>query len=311
MKSHAIRWRRYSVLPLFCIILEILASSISTAQADSTLRVLIVTAHPDDEVSFAVTVYKITHDLHGTVDLALITNGEAGYKYSTLAESYYGAELTDEKIGRQLLPTIRKKEIMAAGEIIGIRNYYFFDQQDNQYTLNVDSVFRYVWNLPLIKDRLQEIMVKGNYHYVFCLLPTEGTHGQHKGATIMALETVKSLPAAKRPIVLGVTDSNKTDTASLRFNGLKGYDVTSIRSGRPIFSFDRTQKFGFHDQLDYKIIANWVLAEYKSQGVTQLGMNQGDVENFWYFDINDPAAIPKTRELFERLKVNTFKKKEY
>ena len=51
--------------------------------------------------------------MKGSVDLALITNGEGGYKYSTLAEDIYGLELTDEEVGRKYLPDIRKKELEA------------------------------------------------------------------------------------------------------------------------------------------------------------------------------------------------------
>ena len=32
-------------------------------------RVLVVTAHPDDETMFPATLFKITHELKGTVDL--------------------------------------------------------------------------------------------------------------------------------------------------------------------------------------------------------------------------------------------------
>ena len=109
---------RSKLLVIFSIVFITFAlSPAANAQTDSGPRAWIVTAHPDDEVNFAVTVYKITHDLHGVVDLALVTNGEGGYKYSTLAESVYGLELTDEKVGRQYLPTIRKQELMAGGKI--------------------------------------------------------------------------------------------------------------------------------------------------------------------------------------------------
>src|SRR5579862_5655319 len=91
------------------------------AQTDTGIKVLIVVAHPDDESAFCATIYKITHDLHGKVDFALITNGEGGYKYSTLAEDYYGKELTEPAVGRQYLPTIRKQELMNAGKILGVR----------------------------------------------------------------------------------------------------------------------------------------------------------------------------------------------
>jgi LmbE family N-acetylglucosaminyl deacetylase len=290
----------------------ILALLVSTgALAQGGPRVLIVIAHPDDESGFAATVYKITHDLHGIVDLALITNGEGGFKYSTLAEDYYGLELTDEKVGREHLPTIRKRELMAAGKILGIRDYFFFDELDHRYTQNVDSVLKYVWDTNAIRYRLAGIVGKGSYDYIFCLLPTPDTHGGHKGATILALETVAAMKQGKRPVVLGGSVSAKKDTSSLRFTGLPGYRVTNIASGAPSFSFDRTQKFGYRDALDYRIIVNWEIAEHKSQGTMQTLMNLGDIENFWSFDINDPSAVAATGKLFERLKVIPYPKKEY
>ncbi len=263
-------------------------------------NVLIVTAHPDDESGFAATVYKITHFLHGNVDLALVTNGEGGYKYSTLAESVYRHELTREDTGRAYLPAIRKRELMAGGAIIGIRNYFFLDQQDKEYTLNVDSVFKYVWNVEATRKRLEEIMRKGHYDYVFTLLPVPETHGHHKGAAILALRAAASMPLRERPVVLGVTVGSAGDTTET-FTGLAGYPETSVASGKPAFTFDRTRKFGYNDQLDYRIIVNWLIAEHKSQGTMQLAMNRGDYEQFWYFDQNDPDRFNATGRLFDRL----------
>ncbi len=281
------------------------------ALAQNGPRVLIVIAHPDDESGFAATVYKITHDLSGVVDLALVTNGEGGFKYSTLAESYYGLELTDEKVGRDNLPTIRKRELMAAGKIIGIRNFFLLDQLDHRYTQNVDSVLKYVWDVPFIRGRLADIVSKGSYDYIFCLLPTPETHGAHKGATILALETVAAMKSGKRPMVLAGSVTSKSDSTRFTFTGLPGYPLTAIRSGAPALFFDRTQKFGFRDALDYKIIVNWEIAEHKSQGTMQTLMNLGDVENFWSFDLNDPAAMAPAQKLFDQLKIVTFKKRTY
>lgn len=287
-----------------------LAAPAALAQLPTGPRVLIVDAHPDDESAFAATVYKITHDLNGRVDLLLVTNGEAGYKYSTLAEAIYGVELTEEKVGREYLPTIRKRETMAAGKIVGIENFYFLDQKDNWYTQNVDSVLHYVWDVPEVKKRIGEIITLGNYDYIFCLLPTPDTHGHHKGATILALEVVSQMKG-KKPIVLGGSVARKEDTTQLAFTGLAGYPVTAVASGAPTLSFDRSVKFGFKNALDYKIIVNWLIAEHKSQGTMQTFMNQGDIENFWWFDINDRAALPAARELFERLKTIPYKPKKY
>jgi N-acetylglucosamine malate deacetylase 2 len=304
--------KRIAILPM---LLALLVAASATARAQKAPaagpRVLIVIAHPDDESTFAATVYKITHDLGGKVDLALITNGEGGYKYSTLAEAYYGLELTEESVGREHLPTIRKQELIAAGKILGIRDYFFFDQIDHRYTQNVDSVLQYVWDLNAIRYRLKEIITKGSYDYIFSLLPTPDTHGAHKGATILALEVVKEMGSGKRPMVLGGSVSSKGDTSRLSFKGLPSYPITSISGGAPVFRFDRTQKFGFRGALDYKIVVNWEIAEHKSQGTMQTGMNRGDYEDFWSFDINDPAMIPRATELFEKLKVNRYKTKTY
>ena len=98
------------------------------ASAVAPPRALIVVAHPDDESCFAATVYEITHNLGGTVDQLVITNGEGGYRYSLLAESFYGVALTDEAVGRAALPEIRKRESLEAGRILGIANHFFLDQ---------------------------------------------------------------------------------------------------------------------------------------------------------------------------------------
>ncbi|MEW6738193.1 MAG: PIG-L family deacetylase, partial [Acidobacteriota bacterium] len=204
---------------------------------------------------------------------------------------------------------IRKHEMMNAGKIIGIRNFYFLDQKDNNFTLDVNEVFKGLWDIDYVKRRLNEIVSQGNYQYIFTLLPTTGTHGHHKGATILALETVKSLPAEKRPVILGCQLLNK-DT-KFEFQELEGFPITKIKKDAPVFSFDRTQKLGFRDNLTYKIIANWLIAEHKSQGLLQMGMSMGELERFWFYDINDAAKIAATESLFKQLTVVTFKKREY
>src|SRR5580700_9804314 len=84
----------------------ILASASGSAQepAQEKLKVLAVVAHPDDEYAFAATIYRITQELGGVVDQVVISNGEAGYRYSVLAEQIYGKHLTEEQVGRSDLP---------------------------------------------------------------------------------------------------------------------------------------------------------------------------------------------------------------
>jgi len=282
------------------------------SQTDTTVKVLIVTAHPDDDALFSGAVYQITHALKGKVDLCLVTNGEGGYKYSTLAESIYGLELTEEEIGRANLPDIRKKELKAGCAIVGIKDFFFLDQKDHRYTTDVHEIMdSTVWDIPLIKSRMKEIIEAGNYNYIFCLIPVPTTHAHHASASILALTVVNEMPLETRPVVLGGTMSNKGDTNVFSFTGLEKYPVTKISKDPVTFTFDRTTPFSFMDRMNYKIIANWVIAEHKSQGTMQLLMNYGDYEKYVWFDMNDPNKIEPTRQLFEKLNKVYFKKKEY
>jgi len=79
--------------------------------------------YPDDEYYFAAAIYRIAVELHGTVDELVITNGEGGYRYSTLAEPYYDGFLTSEVAGRKALPAIRREETLNAGRILGIEDH--------------------------------------------------------------------------------------------------------------------------------------------------------------------------------------------
>ncbi len=285
--------------------------SLLSAQQITGPKVLVVVAHPDDETAAAATIYKITHELNGLVDQCVITNGEGGYKYSTLAESYYGLELTDEAVGRANLPRIRKQELMNAGKIIGTHNIYFLDQKDAHYGLDEHEPLDTSWNVAWINTRLKEILNENHYDYVFCLLPVPGTHGGHKAASLLALRAVQSLPQNARPIVLGLTSASKTDTSGVIFDQLKDYAESKVMVHTPMFTFDKSRPFGYNNKLTYKIIVNWEIAEHKSQGTMQLAMNLGDYENFWYFSLNGPDGVAKCKALFEKLKSRPYKTKEY
>lgn len=310
-KNIFMEFRRIILMQIiFCIIIFPYQN---TFPQDIPPKMLVVTAHPDDDASFAAANYKIIHDLKGIVDIALITNGEGGYKYSTLAEDIYGLELTDEDTGRKYLPDIRKKELEEGGKIIGIRNYYYFNQKDHRYVTSEfikEILDSNIWDLNYIRSELKNIIEREKYDYVFVTIPTKGTHAHHSSVGILTLETINLLDSNNRPIILGCSSSRKTDSTTFVYKGLEGFPITNVSDTIP-FVFDRTQKFGYKDVLDYKIIVNWLIAEHKSQGTMQLLMNLGDYENFWYFDINPESGKEKTKELFEKLKINNYKKKEY
>lgn len=264
--------------------------------------VLVVTAHPDDEAMFAATMYRVTHALGGTVDLALVTDGAGGYRFSTLAEPLYGRDLTDESVARQYLPTIRKRELMAGGEIVGIRDYFFIDQPDEGKTEDADSVMTYVWDAEEVAGRLDDILAEGDYDFVFTHLPIKPFHAHHKAATILALEAVERMNPADRPIILGSFTTGGMDDVVASFVELEGHPITRIRRDPGPFIFDRSTPLGLDGRLDYTIVVNWLIAEHKSQGTMQLFLSsEPSVERFWLYDMNSGTADAVTEAFFERI----------
>ncbi len=283
----------------FLPILSLFIISSSFAQLDYKPKILLVTAHPDDDALVSATVWKTTQLLGGTVDLALLTNGEGGYTYSTMGNYYYGLELDKEEVGREFLPSIRKKELIAGGDIVGIRNYYFFDQQDFYFTLDVEETLN-KWNTPPIVDRLEEIMMQEDYDFLFLLLPFDQFHGHHKASTVIALQAMERLPKTDRPIALHAFIRRGPEDAGVEFNVLEGHPNTKVMDG-VTFEFDRNQKFGVNYRLNYTLIAHWVIAEHKSQGTMQMRMQNsiGNIEQFWYLEINGEENLRKTSNYFE------------
>lgn len=295
---------------LVSLLLMVLAlPAVSQPAPQPAPRALIVVAHPDDESCFAATVYEITHNLGGTVDQLVITNGEGGYRYSLLAETIYGVALTDEKTGRAALPEIRKRELLDAGRILGIANHYFLDQRDVRYTQDVDEVLETHWQKGVVTPEVRRRLEAGHYDFVFTLFPSPETHGGHKASTFTALEAVQTM-TGRRPVVLGCQDAKRDAPTQPSWAGYQSprHPFTSLPE---VYQTDRAVKFGFKDALSYQIIVNWMVAAHKSQGAFQAGVAGYDLEQFVVIEggLNNREAAPSgtdsprvlTKGLFEAL----------
>lgn len=232
-------------------------------------RLLIVVAHPDDEYFFAATTYRLARELGWTVDQVVITNGEAGYRYSSLAETFYGVPLSSEADARAHLPAIRQEELRRAGKILGIGKHYFLDQKDAGFATDATAADSSNWDRPHLRTFLSDLLARQHYDAVFTLLPTAQTHGHHRAATLLALECVSALPVNQRPLLFGADVRGKGETP-VQFEG-----------AGPTLVFDRTNSFGYRDSLEYRIVVDWVVAEHKSQGLFQMAYRNAELEEFW------------------------------
>lgn len=292
-----------NLLSLFILFLMSQSVIAQDSPLDYAPKVLMVTAHPDDDALFSATVFKTTQLLGGTVDLALMTNGEGGYTYSTLGNYIYGLELDKEEVGREWLPGIRKKELMAGGDIVGIRNYFFFDQPDFKYTLDVNEPLE-KWNTDWARQRLADIMAEGDYDFLFLMLPYEGTHGHHKASAVLGLQALQTLPESERPIALEAFIRRGEEDEGVSFDQLEGHPETKVMEGE-VFEFNRDQTFGANDRMNYNIIGNWVIAEHKSQGTMQLLMQseKGIIEQYWYVALNGKEGLEKATSYFDAIQI--------
>ena len=270
------------------------------ASQSAAPKLLIVAAHPDDEYAFAATTYRLTRELGWTADHVIITNGEAGYRYSALAESVYGVGLTREQEGRSRLPAIRKRETRSAGKLLGIRRHYFLDQRDSGFAADAATAPSSNWDRPRVLQFLKTILHREHYDAVFTLLPTTQTHGHHRAATLLAIEAAATLPESHRPLIFAA-DPCAANARPRDFQPAPGEPLARTLSPRPVFTFDRITSFGYRNALNYQIVVNWFIAEHKSQGLFQTDSGKDQLEQFWLFQASGRDALSRARHFAAQL----------
>ena len=122
----------------------------------------------------------------------------------------------------------------------------------------------------------------------------------------MGLRAVQRFKGTKKPIIIAGSPLS-LNSKPLDFTELAGFPETKIKPGAPSFTLNRAFRFRENDKLSYKIVADWVISEYKSQGAIQEGaIHKTDLEQYRYFDINDSKGIEKVQRLFDDLAKSGF-----
>jgi N-acetylglucosamine malate deacetylase 2 len=282
MRLRSSNWAKSAFLWAF------FSTGLSVAQPPG--KTLLVVAHPDDEYYFAATVYRMAVQLGGKVDELIITNGEGGYRYSTLAEPYYKKSLTVEAIGRKELPGIRRKEAVNAGKILGIQKHFFLNQKDERFTTDAEEGLNHCWDTASVTNSIETLTKRGHYKYIFTVLPRSTMHGHHQAATTLAARAVLALPEGLRPVLLGF------DTDPEKYVSPPQEEKTERWTPTYGYAFDRTKTFGFQQALSYQIVVNWMIAEHKSQGMLQTMQNKDPKEYIWV-DVGSASNAQSSADL--------------
>jgi N-acetylglucosamine malate deacetylase 2 len=194
------------------------------------------------------------------------------------------------------------EESHRAAKVLGIRRQWFLGERNEPFTQSPDAPLHGSWHTKRILQAISRRLEEGHYDFVFVLLPTPETHGEHKAATILALQAVQSLRVPSRPIVLGAAADSSTQ---FQYDSMPGEFLLQTLSREPEFHFDRNIHFGYQQSLSYQIVVDWVIAEHKSQGLFQTKCLQDRFENFWIFGTDVPGAVGKTAALFAAVAKST------
>jgi LmbE family N-acetylglucosaminyl deacetylase len=197
---------------------------------------------------------------------------------------------------------LRKQEILNAGKIMGVRNIYFMEQPDDWYTTDPKPyISGKNWDISYVERRMDRLLADRDYDFVITMLPHAGQHGHHKTSVLMALRAIQRFKGPHKPIVIAGSPMNAT-SKPMEFSMLEGYPETKIKADAPMFTLNRAFRFKENDKVSYKIVADWVISEYKSQGAIQEnGIHKTDMEVYRYYDLNDSKGISKVQKLFDDL----------
>ena len=277
----------------------------------AALAILVVIAHPDDEILFGGFIHALTHQLNASVDLVCVTNGEGGFAHAGLAQSFYGnLKLTEEAVARKHLPRIRQQELFGSGRIVGIRQIFFYDQIDLKYSQDIETVFTEQWDTEWIIERLQHTIKHGNgaegYDLMVIMLPNVDSHGHHTVSGLLALEAIKRLQEIESTDVIIPTVIGGSEFVLNQPPTYPGYEVAAILTNISDyeFRFNLRWKVISLPATDYQTILLWMAAEHKSQGTLVdelLTEYNRDNEQYFYFTINERRGDHARRAMVQTL----------
>lgn len=153
-------------------------------------HVLVVYPHPDDEAFSVAGTLRLYHNMGVPVTYACLTLGEMG---RNLGNPPFAT--------RESLPEIRRKELIAACEAMGIGDLRMMGLRDKTIEFEDDEKM-----VQLATDLINEL----NPSLVITFLPGFAVHPDHEATGRAVIEAVRRIDSQYRPRVLACAFANDT-----------------------------------------------------------------------------------------------------
>lgn len=164
-------------------------------------HVLVVYPHPDDEAFSVAGTLRMYHNMGVPVTYACLTLGEMG---RNLGNPPFAT--------RESLPEIRRKELIAACEAIGIEDLRMMGLRDK--TIEFEDDEKMVQMMTKLIDEL-------NPSLVITFYPNYAVHPDHEATARAVVRAIRRMEESTRPRLYGVAFANDT------LEGLGEPDITN------------------------------------------------------------------------------------
>ena len=154
-------------------------------------QVLLVFPHPDDEAFSCAGAVRLYANMGVPVTYACLTLGEMG---RNLGNPPFAT--------RESLPEIRRVELKAAAEAMGIKDLRMMGLRDKTIEFEDDEKM-----VKLVSDLIAEL----NPSLIFTFYPGFSVHPDHEATARAVVEAVRRMPKEQRPKIWAVAFSNDTE----------------------------------------------------------------------------------------------------
>ena len=173
-------------------------------------HVLVVYPHPDDEAFSVAGVIRMHRNMGVPVTYACLTLGEMG------------RNLGNPPIAtRESLPEIRRKELIAACEAMGIEDLRMMGLRDKTVEFEDDEKM-----VQLVTDLINEL----NPSLIYTFLPGFAVHPDHEATAKALVEAVRRIAPEKRPRILACAFAN--DTVEKNGEPHVSVDISSVKNDK-------------------------------------------------------------------------------